>query len=197
MHKIFLYLASVGAFCLVVGGCAAPGPAAPSFAAMPGKGFNVLLKYQYRRAACTLIGVVLKTDRYGPSIGLRCIRICCANSHFGPQSLPQSLLAFPPFIRHAGCLGASGSNKHPFHALRLSLRSQHAIDRRTTHGTFVAAVDCWKIAACRRSTLMLSEFAELEVVNVLIAFAIVCSLYFVCLDTWHSNENKPSPRHFL
>ena len=44
---------------------------------------------------------------------------------------------------------------------------------------------------------MLSEFAELEVVNVLIAFAIVCSLYFVCLDTWHSNENKPSPRHFL
>ena len=31
-------LASVGAFCLVLGGCASPGPAAPSFAAMPGKG---------------------------------------------------------------------------------------------------------------------------------------------------------------
>jgi hypothetical protein len=38
MHKKFLYLASAGAFCLVLGGCASPGPAAPSFAAMPGKG---------------------------------------------------------------------------------------------------------------------------------------------------------------
>ena len=38
MLKKGLYLLSVGAFCLAVGGCASPGPAAPSFVAMPGKG---------------------------------------------------------------------------------------------------------------------------------------------------------------
>jgi hypothetical protein len=44
---------------------------------------------------------------------------------------------------------------------------------------------------------MLSEFAELEVVIVLIAFAIVCGLYIVCRDTRQSNKSKPSPRHLL
>ncbi len=43
---------------------------------------------------------------------------------------------------------------------------------------------------------MLSEFAELEVVNVVIAFAIVCSLYIVCRPTRQSFESKPGPRHF-
>ena len=43
---------------------------------------------------------------------------------------------------------------------------------------------------------MLSEFAELEIVNVLIACAIVCSLYILCRETRQSDESEPSPRHF-
>lgn len=38
MFKKYLCLVSLGGFCLVVGGCASPTPAGPSFAAMPGKG---------------------------------------------------------------------------------------------------------------------------------------------------------------
>src|SRR5271170_3495162 len=38
MFKKFLCLVKLGAFCLAVGGCASTGPAAPSLAAMPGKG---------------------------------------------------------------------------------------------------------------------------------------------------------------
>ena len=38
MFKKSLCLMSLGAFCLACGGCASTGPAAPSFAAMPGRG---------------------------------------------------------------------------------------------------------------------------------------------------------------
>jgi hypothetical protein len=38
MYKKILCLASIGVFCLAVGGCAFSGPAAPTFAAMPGQG---------------------------------------------------------------------------------------------------------------------------------------------------------------
>jgi hypothetical protein len=38
MLKKGLYLLSVSAFCFAVGGCASPGPAAPSFVALPAKG---------------------------------------------------------------------------------------------------------------------------------------------------------------
>ena len=38
MFKKYLCLVPLGGFCLAVGGCAYPGPAGPSFAAMPGKG---------------------------------------------------------------------------------------------------------------------------------------------------------------
>lgn len=38
MFKRSLCLLTLGAFCLAVGGCASPYPAAPSLAAMPGKG---------------------------------------------------------------------------------------------------------------------------------------------------------------
>jgi len=38
VFKRFLCLLSLGAFCFACGGCASSGPAAPSFAAMPGRG---------------------------------------------------------------------------------------------------------------------------------------------------------------
>jgi len=76
--------------------------------------------------------LVLKTDSYGPSIGLRCIWSLSANSHFGPQSLAQTLLASPPFIRLACCLRAGDPNEHSFHGYSL-LESQHAIDRRAAN----------------------------------------------------------------
>src|SRR5271169_5254343 len=38
MLKKGLYLLSVSVFCFAVGGCASPGPAAPSFVALPAKG---------------------------------------------------------------------------------------------------------------------------------------------------------------
>jgi hypothetical protein len=38
MHRKVLCLVSLAAFCATVGGCASPGPATPSVAAMPGKG---------------------------------------------------------------------------------------------------------------------------------------------------------------
>jgi len=38
MRKTFPYLASIGVVCLALGGCASTQPAAPSLAAMPGKG---------------------------------------------------------------------------------------------------------------------------------------------------------------
>ena len=59
--------------------------------------------------------LVLKADGYGPLIKLGSVQSLSANSHFGPQSLAQSLLASPPFVRHACCLLASGSNEHSFH----------------------------------------------------------------------------------
>ena len=49
--------------------------------------------------------LVLKTDGYGPSIKLA-IWSLSANSHFSPQSLAQTLLASPPFIRLARRLRA-------------------------------------------------------------------------------------------
>ena len=63
-------------------------------------------------------------------------------------------------------------------------------------GTFVPAANCSKIAACRRKTLMLSQFVELEVINVLIACAILGTMYILCRDTRQSNESKPSPGIF-
>ena len=48
------------------------------------------------RSACVVSGSVAPT-----AISVR--RVC------------RSPLAFPPFIRHACCLGARGSNKYPFH----------------------------------------------------------------------------------
>ena len=58
--------------------------------------------------------LVLKTNSYGPLIKMG-IWSLSTNSHFGPQSLAQSLLAPPPFVRHACCLSAIGSNEHSFH----------------------------------------------------------------------------------
>jgi hypothetical protein len=58
--------------------------------------------------------LVLKTDGYGPSIKLA-IWSLSANSHFSPQSLAQTLLASPPFIRLARRLRARDPNKHSFH----------------------------------------------------------------------------------
>ena len=58
--------------------------------------------------------LVLKTDSYGPLIQLG-IWSLSADSHFGAQSLAQSLLASPPFISHACCLRARGSNEYSFH----------------------------------------------------------------------------------
>jgi hypothetical protein len=37
------------------------------------------------------------------------------DSHFSTQSLAQSLLVSPPFVRHACCLGTRGSDEHSFH----------------------------------------------------------------------------------
>ena len=57
--------------------------------------------------------LVLKTDGYGPSIKLA-IWSPSANSHFSPQSLAQTLLASPPFIRLARRLRARDPNEHSF-----------------------------------------------------------------------------------
>ena len=69
----------------------------------------------FMRALGLLSGVlVLVTDGYGPLIelGIWCLS---ADSHFSTQSLAQSLLVSPPFVRHACCLGTRGSDEHSFH----------------------------------------------------------------------------------
>jgi hypothetical protein len=66
--------------------------------------------------------LVLKTDSYGPLIQLG-IWSLSADSHFGAQSLAQSLLASPPFIWHACCLRARGPNEYSFHGY-FAFRSQ-------------------------------------------------------------------------
>jgi hypothetical protein len=51
---------------------------------------------------------------YGPLIHLG-IWSFLSNCDFGASSLAQSRLVGPPFIRHARCLRARGSNEHSFH----------------------------------------------------------------------------------
>jgi hypothetical protein len=70
--------------------------------------------FRYSACHCGPRTLVLKTDGYGPSIKLD-IWYLSANSHFGPQSLAQTLLPAPPFIRLACCLRASDPNEHSFH----------------------------------------------------------------------------------
>jgi hypothetical protein len=60
-----------------------------------------------RRRTASSRGLVLVPDGYGPLIQLG-IWFFLSDSHFGAQSLAQSLLVGPPFFRHARCLRPGG-----------------------------------------------------------------------------------------
>jgi hypothetical protein len=73
----------------------------------------------YSNSIGDMIGFALAfsliADGYGPTIDVGRIRILLTNGHFGPQSLSQSLLTFPPFIGAACRFSTSRSDEHSFH----------------------------------------------------------------------------------
>ena len=91
----------------------------------------------YAAAGFVIWVLVLVTDGYGPLIELS-IWPLSANSHFSSQSLAQSLLASPSFIRHARCLSARRSNEHSLHGFLPFWRLPSGFP--TADGVFLPAV---------------------------------------------------------